>query len=464
MKKLSLLITFIAFLSILPVSSAQEDPLVHKYNEEGLAALKSNEFGRAIWYFNKALDLAPANHTIRENLAVSYNNCGLQMEKKGELDKGIGYLKDALRIKPGDMPIKKNLANLYNTKAIALSKEEKWDKAEDVFEKALNLFPSEIDYKKNFSNILLGKAAATYKKKDLRKAKRDAEKSLKYNPLNSDAMVLIGDVHYDLQRLKEAHSWWEKAIKIDPSSSAIDQRLAKVKREYQAEVNLEKLPAEFFEIRFEKELEGYSAYAMRDMLRSMRRKIGQDFNYFPSYKTIVLVYPEETFRKLTATPPWISGLYDGKIRLPFMRRLVDKEELERIIRHEYTHVLVHSLAGGNCPIWFNEGLAQYEEYKKREPDLNRLKAALKSNTYIPISALQINLSKKTDKDRVALFYQESYSIIYYIIDRWRLSTIRSILTRLKRKETIEMIFKKELYMTMEEFEKKWLEYARKKFR
>ncbi|NQT46809.1 MAG: hypothetical protein HQ593_04950 [Candidatus Omnitrophica bacterium] len=464
MKNFTAIVVVCSILAISPILWAQEDPLVHKYNEEGLDALKDNEFGRAIWYFNKALDLAPSNHTIRENLAVSYNNCGLQMEKKGELDKGINYLKDALRIKPGDEHIERNLANLYNTKAIKLSKEGEWDKAEDIFERILNLFPSEIDYKKNFSSILLGKAASTYKKKDLHKAKRDAEKSLRYNPLNSDAMVLMGDINYDLQRLKEAHSWWEKAMEIDSSSSAIEQRLAKVKREYQAEVNLEKLPAEFFEIRFEKELEGYSAYAMRDILRSVRRTIGQDFNYFPSYKTIVLVYPEETFRELTNTPPWISGLYDGKIRLPFMRRLVDKEELERIIRHEYTHVLVHSLAEGNCPVWLNEGLAQHEEYKDQEPDLKRLEAALKSNTHIPISALQINLSKTTDKDRVTLFYQESYLIVDYIIDRWRLSTIRSILTRLKRKEAIEMIFKKELYMTMEEFETRWLEYARKRFR
>src|SRR5438094_2112162 len=56
-------------------------------------------------------------------------------------------------------------------------------------------------------------------------------------------------------------------------------------------------------------------------------------------------------------PDWAQGLFDGKIRLPVEGAMRDGTALDRVLRHEYTHALVHDRTRGRAPTWLSEGLA-----------------------------------------------------------------------------------------------------------
>ena len=58
---------------------------------------------------------------------------------------------------------------------------------------------------------------------------------------------------------------------------------------------------------------------------------------------------------------------DGIIRIPMRGALADSKELERVLAHEFTHALVHTLAPYGVPTWLNEGLAAALEYEAPEP-------------------------------------------------------------------------------------------------
>jgi len=97
--------------------------------------------------------------------------------------------------------------------------------------------------------------------------------------------------------------------------------------------------------------------------------IGKEFDYYPNNKIPVFVYGsmEELWKYNKALEGQaVMGLYNmGVIHIvaPDVFALTMEEyELNGPILHEYTHLIVDELTGGNIEIWFTEGMALYQEY------------------------------------------------------------------------------------------------------
>ena len=82
--------------------------------------------------------------------------------------------------------------------------------------------------------------------------------------------------------------------------------------------------------------------------------------------TIVL-YEGVQFHDVTRVHGWVTGLYDGKIRLPLGSGLPSGAALEQLVVHEYAHAAIHELSRGRTPRWLQEGLAQYLEGVRVDP-------------------------------------------------------------------------------------------------
>ena len=60
---------------------------------------------------------------------------------------------------------------------------------------------------------------------------------------------------------------------------------------------------------------------------------------------------------MTRLASWSAAGYDGHIRLPIAGTWPQRDELDRILSHDFVHALVATLAGRTVPAWLNEGLA-----------------------------------------------------------------------------------------------------------
>lgn len=83
--------------------------------------------------------------------------------------------------------------------------------------------------------------------------------------------------------------------------------------------------------------------------------------------TVVLL-PPATFRARTGSPPWVRGLYDGRIVAP-VGLSADGESvsaLRAVLAHELTHALLRRSISGTLPPWFEEGLAERFEGRTAE--------------------------------------------------------------------------------------------------
>ncbi len=357
--------------------------------------------------------------TVREDpaAAAAYNQMGVDAYNKGAYKAAISYLEQALKLNKGNRTVEKNLAVAY-----------------------------------------AGQSEVELERRNLDLAGQYAQQSLKYDGKNITALFVLGEIKYNSQELDEAKALWQKILDINPDFKYADElkkRIGKADTENKVEKEYRASGMDQFDIRYAKE-GARTSYNVRYYLQEAYRILGQEFGLRPQYKITVILYDRDDFEAVRDWKKGASGIYDGKIRLPFVGSGLTEGDQRGIVWHEYTHLLVNDLSLGKAPDWMHEGLAYYEGYKYAKKDLTILKNAVKNGLLLPFSELDAVLSSATDEVQYHLAAQESYSLAKYLMKRYNKYTIREMLKLLGAGMTFEEAARKKLYLTVNELEKRWM--------
>src|SRR5262249_16011574 len=176
---------------------------------------------------------------------------------------------------------------------------------------------------------------------------------------SAELYSLLGMAYYLQDRNDRARQALRRSLDL-AFSPEVDQLLKKIDSENSAESNFKQTSSFHFVLRSEG-TETNQALG-REILASLERSFGElesAFSYSPRESIGVVLYTNEMFRDITKSPNWVGALNDGKIRLPIggISRVDDR--LSKILKHELTHSFVRLKTAGTCPVWLNEGLAQY---------------------------------------------------------------------------------------------------------
>ena len=341
----------------------------------------------------------------------------------------ISQLQRTAYERPGAASVREQLALAYNNYGVSLGNQRQWELAVQQLQDAIRLDGDNQQFQSNLGSIYLNQAYEAYHQHQLIQALRAVDEALKLKPDAAQGFALLGEIQYDRQQLKEAKASWERALELDPSLPQIPQRLAQLRQELPIESKFERLSQAYFDLRYEEGLERPAGFDIRDALLNARRRVGSDFAYWPKYKIVVLIYSAEQFRALREeTPDWVAGQFDGKIRVPLPSAQLNTAMVTQILFHEYTHALIHDLAKGRCPAWLNEGLAEYEGRSQLRGTLPRLSAALGDNNLMPWVEISDHISTSLPADEVGLAYEQSYSLVAYLVERFAFWRIRRLLT------------------------------------
>jgi hypothetical protein len=119
------------------------------------------------------------------------------------------------------------------------------------------------------------------------------------------------------------------------------------------------------------------------------------FADIPAFSTSIRLMDEEEFFELTGAPKWTNAMFfRGQIILPLAKgKAIDIENLNRSVRHEYTHALLSALSAGNLPGWIDEGLAQWFEGEESPGLRDALREWLKTHEPVPLTLLQGGFTK-----------------------------------------------------------------------
>jgi len=331
-------------------------------------------------------------------------------------------------------------------------------------------FPAFADYARGMEYFR--KAYSAYQLQNFKTALKLIQSAINEDPQNAQHFALQGDIYYNLQDLSKAKISWEEALSLSPQLSVVREKLSRLNLEKGIEEKMTRTSELIFEIRTESQNLNYkSDRLIRDYLKSAHEAIGDDFNYYPRHKIIVLLYSPEDFAKIRAVPEWVGGLYDGKIRIPLNGNTGTdfKPALKKIIWHEYTHSLVFDLSKGKCPVFLNEGLAEYEggraEIRNPKSEINPkfLPAGrqAKSQKLYPLITyfLPENLNKNKLVFDAGLFYASSRSLAEYILFIWGWDGMRKLLSLIGQDKPWPQAIEKGLNIKPRELEKRWMNWA-----
>jgi hypothetical protein len=119
------------------------------------------------------------------------------------------------------------------------------------------------------------------------------------------------------------------------------------------------------------------------------------FADIPAFSTSIRLMDEDEFFELTGAPRWTNAMFfRGQIILPLSKgKAIDIENLNRSVRHEYTHAILSALSAGNLPGWLDEGLAQWFEGEESPGLRDALREWLKAHEPVSLNLLQGGFTK-----------------------------------------------------------------------
>lgn len=128
------------------------------------------------------------------------------------------------------------------------------------------------------------------------------------------------------------------------------------------------------------------------------------------------------------------------------------------VAHELVHLVVDYRSKGNCPRWFTEGLAQYEEYRLTGFRFKGPEAGWARKVY-PL--------RKLDKDfdslpNQSLAYRQSLSAVEYILEVYGEDKLHNIINGLARGWSMNRTMADSLGVDIKEFEQNWHRWLKDK--
>lgn len=343
---------------------------------------------------------------------------------------------------PTNAQITADLANAYNNYGVLLAQNKQWTQAENTMQQAIAISTNPAPMKKNLSNMYFShgyelyqnQTDPAYTKYTHDQVKQLANLAITMDPTNANAYLLLGDVQYMDQEMSDALAAWQQAARLLPNDQEVQKRLAKITRETEAEKDMISIANPYFNIEMDPAVQQNPYFDVNKILMLAHDNVGADFQFIQQTVVPVVVYNSIEYKQtMVDAPGWSDAAYDGKIRISVNPTQRDFRQLTSDVVHEYTHVVVGVLSKNNCPRWFNEGLAKYEEFKHGvAPRIYMLAMAYNQKALLPWDKVNDALLSP-NKNEALLAYQQSFSFVYYLVDQYGMYKIVQLLKALGTK-------------------------------
>jgi len=233
----------------------------------------------------------------------------------------------------------------------------------------------------------------------------------------------------------------------DPDHEPARALLAKIEREARAEAGLQREVTPYFVVKWRPGDDGESRRALLALLTTARERVVARLGAAPRERVTVVLYDAGQFQEVARVHAWVTGLFDGKIRLPAGGVLPRRRELERILVHEYAHAVIHDLTRGRAPRWLHEGLAQALEGAPVDP-------LLRVPGRPTLAGLEALLADG-DPARARTAYDVALWVVHDLLDRGGAPAMRELMARLGRGEAIETAMAAVYGLRLAELEEQW---------
>ena len=206
----------------------------------------------------------------------------------------------------------------------------------------------------------------------------------------------------------------------------------------------------------------YIADFTADMAESAYTSISKSFRYQITNRIPIVVYNSHNdFQQTNVVNEYleegiggVTELFKNRVVLPFEG---DYKKFRHVIHHELVHAVINDMFYGGSiqsiitnnitlqlPLWFNEGLAEYEALKW---DTN-------SDMYLRDATVHEYLARIDQLNGYAA-YRGGQSVWYYLATKYGEQKIAEILSRVKGARSVDQGFRSAIGLSIEELSERW---------
>lgn len=248
-----------------------------------------------------------------------------------------------------------------NAEAVGLAQQGDFATAIDMLRAAVAEAPDADLLQRNLREMLIGAGYRAHEARDFAAAAGWLAEAQPMQPSRADLALALADAYVQLDQRDLALDALLRARDAGVRHGEIDAWIERLQREVDAEWEFVRVSVGDFDLDFDESVPSDTVDAVAEALVEAQREVDAKLGFRPQERVRAVLYAQQDFHRLTQTPDWTQGVFDGRIKIPLRGFTAGDPALPSVLRHEYAHYVVATLSAKRCPVWLNEGIAMWAE-------------------------------------------------------------------------------------------------------
>lgn len=296
------------------------------------------------------------------------------------------------------------------------------------------------------------------------------EKVLAGKPETFFVLYALGRCHFELKHLDEAIEFWEKALKLakdDREKKAIEEALNQARELLASTSDATREEDQRFVIHFAGNSQKDLGDITFEMLEEIFFQVTDSLNFKPEVKINIIFFLTEEYYKVSRE--WSAGSAQGiQIMVPLKSGYKSPDYVKGLLAHEFTHTIIHLKTSNRCPLWLNEGLAQYQEFNAAygspetlRPDYENIlqKDFIDKRNFVELNQVP-SLIGGSSHYQIARGYLASYLAVRCMAEFYGEQSFDSLLSSLGRGKSLDEAMNEATGKSMGDFQAEYEEWLR----
>jgi tetratricopeptide (TPR) repeat protein len=244
----------------------------------------------------------------------------------------------------------------------------------------------------------------------------------------------IGSLYAQAHRLDDAMAAWESCRRLGGLTASFAGPLEAARAELSVMSRTRSLEAGRFTIIADARIPEDLLRRVGDHLTAEDSRPDAVLRSVASSPQVVVLYAGRSFFTLVSIPDWVSGVFDGEIRIAVDPASPLTPALQSVLTHELTHSTVRELSRDRAPGWLHEGLAQWREGRRLpKEDLRKMFAR---RALPPLRDLEASFLR-ADFEAARTSYAEGLGLVEFLLEQRGPGAIVCVLADLAAGSTID---------------------------
>jgi hypothetical protein len=278
------------------------------------------------------------------------------------------------------------------------------------------------------------------------------EQAIQRFPDDADLLLQLAEMQERQGRTREAVETLRRLTARHPTHASGKALLATLEKEQKVEGQYWSQETRHFLVRFEGAAALDVGRSVADNLEEAYDHVGRALGHQPTGRLQVSIYTEEVLGQVHRIPAhFVRGLFAPdirRIRLNLSQSIAYSNDLSHLVRHEYTHAVIHDITKGAAPIWVHEGLAQVMEGRPRyglEITVPR--------EHVTLQGIE-RLGRTGDPVAFTAGYILMHVAMEHVVDRAGISGVANFLKQLGQGQPIDQALKEATGLTLDDVEQR----------